>query len=892
VTDRWQRLSSIYHGALGRGIDERAAYLTAACGSDAALRREVESLLAQSAAPGSLLDTPASAPRTSDRAEPPGGLVGRQVGVYTLEAFIGAGGMGEVYRARDSRLHRDVAIKFSAERFSERFQREAEIIAQLNHPHICTLFDVGPNYLVMEYLHGRPLEGPLPLGKVLEYAAQICGALDYAHRSGVVHRDLKPANILVTRHGVKLLDFGIARMPGKDATLTKPGEAVGTPLFMAPELWEGKSGDSRSDVFALGRVLSYMANGSTAGDRPLDSSPLERVVRTCLAPDPDDRWQTPREVNIALESLRQAAPVKASAARAWLPWTVAGLALLVAAVVSFVAFQRTPDQAPVLRATMAPPERTTFADMAPAVSPDGRRLAFVASQSTVLAARRIWVRAIDSLDAQPLAGTDGAEYPFWSADSRSIGFFAAGKLKTISASGGPLVVVADAPSGRGGSWNHDGVIVFASANSGPLLRVQASGGPATPVTAIDLANTEGSHRWPWFLPDGRHFLYLATSGGRTSLRVGSLDAPSSTAVAEGVSNGVYSEGHLLFLQGGTLMAQPFDVRRFVTTGGVVPVDDYVQRTDRVGGGVFSASTSGLLVYRKAAARSQFTWFDRGGTRLSTFGEPFVAGGRMQFSPDRRHVAVSVRNPVDDDRSIWVYDVPRGIGSRFTFDPAPELVVAWSPDGQTLAFSSARRGRADLYRRRRESAGPDELIYADDTTKYPTSWSRDGKFLLFHSDGNVWVLPDPLGPPGGSKPIPFLRDGFTNVNAQFAPIGGLVLYESNESGRTEVYVTKFPGPGAKQKISTTGGAQGRWSPRGNEIFYVAPDGALMSAQWALEGDGLAVREVSKLFNLPIVSPEDSYDVSADGQRFLAVIQPPELPSEPLVFLQNWTRAAKK
>ena len=889
VTDRWQCVSSIFHGALDRAADDRAAYLKEACGSDAALRREVESLLAQSAAPGSLLDTPAMATPASDGAEPPGAMVGRQLGVYTVEAFIGAGGMGEVYRARDSRLHRDVAIKFSARQFTERFQREAEIIARLNHPNICTLYDVGPDYLVMEHIDGRPLAGPMPLEKLLEYAGQICSALDYAHRVGVTHRDLKPANILLTKHGVKLLDFGIARLAGKHETLTTAGEAVGTPGFMAPELWQGHAGDARSDVFALGRVLCYMATGTPDRDRALAPPPLDRVVRTCLATDPDDRWQTPREVNIALDAVRAPSAPPPAARRAWLPWTLTALALLAAAAASVVAFRRTSDEAPVLRATMAAPDRVALALNPPAVSPDGRLVAFVGTSSGPPARHQIWVRAIDSLDAQPLAGTDGAEYPFWSADSRSIGFFAGGKLKSISAAGGPLVVVADAPFGRGGSWNHEGVIIFASSNDGPLLRVQASGGPATPVTTADLASGEASHRWPWFLPDGRHFLYQVMSGGRTSLRVGSLDAPSSTAVAEGVSNGVYSEGHLLFLQGATLMAQPFDVRRLVVTGGVVPVADQVQRTDRVGGGVFSVSASGLLVYRKAAARNRFTWFDRLGTRLSTFGEPFVAGGRMQFSPDRRHVAVSVRNPVDDDRSIWIYDVQRGIGSRFTFDPGPELVASWSPDGQALAFSSAPRGRADLYRRRLESAGPDEQIYADDTNKYPRGWSPDGKYLLYDANGDVWVLPDPLGPAGTSKPIPFLRERFTEQNARFAPSGGWVLYESDESDRSEIYVTRFPGPAGKWRISSGGGAAGQWNPRGDEIFYIAPNGALMSAQVAIQGGTLTVRGVNELFR-PFLG--GNYDVSLDGQRFLALMPPEDTPQEPLVFVQNWPRTLKK
>jgi len=890
ATDRWQRVSSIFHGALDRAADDRAAYLNEACGSDAALRRDVESLLAQSAAPGSLLETPAMAAPASDAAEPPGALVGRQFGVYIVEAFIGAGGMGDVYRARDSRLHRDVAIKFSREKFSERFQREAEIIARLNHPHICTLYDVGPDYLVMEYINGRPLEGPMPLAKVLEYTAQICGALDYAHRSGVVHRDLKPANILITRHGVKLLDFGIARIPGKDVTLTKPGDAVGTPLFMAPELWQGASGDSRSDVFALGRVLNYMATGAAAGTRARPSPPLERIVRTCLAEDPDDRWQTPREVNIALDGLRQPAAAPADGRRSRVPWAIAALALLVGAALAFVAFHSSADDTPAIRAVMPPPDRTEFVLLPPAVSPDGRLVAFTGASTGRPARQQIWVRAIDSLTVQPLAGTEGGVNPFWSPDSRSIGFFAAGKLKTVSAAGGPVANIADITQPRGGSWGQ-GVIVFAPANGGALYRVPESGGTATPVTTADLASGESSHRWPWFLPDGRHFLYVAmrqVTPDQLRVRVGSVDSPSTVTLFDGESNVIFSLGHLLFLQGATLMAQPFDVNRLLTSGVATPVVEQIRRTSVVGGGMFSASGNGLLVYLKASPDSQFTWFDRAGNRLGVFGDPFVAGARMQFSPDRTRVAVSVRSATDNDRSIWIYDVVRGVGTRFTFNPMPELLAAWSPDGQTLAFNSGVKGRLDVYRRRVESAGPDDLVYADETNKSVTSWSPDGKYLLYDTNGDVWVLPDPLGPPGTSKPIPFLRERFTEQRAQFAPGGGWVLYESDESGRSEIYVTKFPGPDGKWRISTGGGSFGRWSPRGDEIFYIGPDIGLMSAQVTIQAERLTVRAVSQLFG-PL---RGNYDVSLDGRRFLALVPPEDTPPEPLVLWQNWIRTPKK
>jgi serine/threonine protein kinase len=857
---------------------------------------------------------------------------GEKLGPYEILSQIGAGGMGHVWKARDPRLDRIVAIKTSAAKFSERFETEAHAVAALNHPNICTLYDVGPDYLVMEYVEGHEIKGPLPLDQALTYAIQLASALEAAHRKGIAHRDLKPANILVTKAGIKVLDFGLAKFEQLKAAaaadeavtraaLTQEGSILGTLQYMAPEQLQGKAIDTRADIFSFGCVLHEMLTGKRAFDgantasviaaileRPAPSAgevapaALDRVLKKCLAKDPDDRRQSAHDLKDDLTWIATgAAPDTRRQPRSpLLAWAAAAVFATIAAGLAFPYFRpKPPVETPIVRSEISPPEKTSFAQTPPALSPDGRKLVFGAQSADGKA--QIWLRSLDSLTAQPLAGTDGGQAPFWSPDSKSIGFFANSKLMRIDVTGGSVLTLADAPLARGATWKADGVIVFGSGPTQPLRRVLASGGASSLVTKLDPAK-ENSHTWPWFLPDGSHFLFLATFSGlnRGSIHVGSVDSPAIQTLTEADSGAVYAQGHLLFLRGSTLMAQPFDAKSLKLTGDAAPVVEQVQNSAQYAG--FSVSSSGELVYAAgAAAGQQLTWFDRTGKRIGSLGDPADVS-RLHYSPDRKSLAVSITDPSSRNADIWIYDVARGLRTRFTFDPAAELNAIWSPDGGTIVFDSSRNGKGDLYRNRSNGTGSEELLYADSLRKLPTSWSPDGRFLLYYTTNDpktgydIWVLPEPLGPAGasksGAKPYPFLRTPFNEYYGEFSPDGKWVAYVSDESGRYEIYVTPFPGPGGKRQISTGGGVFPRWRSDGKEIFYASNAGRLTAAEVAEKGDTLEVGSITPLFGAFPIGIGYTYDVSADGQRFLAVVPPEQSNSAPLTLVQNWMMGLKK
>jgi serine/threonine protein kinase len=835
---------------------------------------------------------------------------GDRLGPYEIVASIGKGGMGEVYRALDPRVGREVAIKVSAEQFSERFEREARAIAALNHPNICQLYDVGPNYLVMELVEGVEPKGPLPPEEALPIAKQIADALEAAHGKNIVHRDLKPANIKIKADGtVKVLDFGLATVtqastPVSDAAnsptltmaATQAGMILGTAGYMSPEQARGKQVDKRADIWAFGVVLYEMLTGKRLfqGDDITDTlaavlrhepdweqvpARVRRLLRRCLAKDPAKRL---RDIGDVWELLAEAPQVAAAGGRA-MAWKItAGALAIVALSVSFIHFRETPPETPLLRATILPPDNAT-ADYSsglglPALSPDGKRIVFGARTADGKAP--LYVRSLDALTAQPLAGTDGAIFPFWSPDSRFIAFFADGKLKKIDATGGPALTLAEAPLGRGGSWSRDGAIVFQPANTaGPLLRVSSAGGASSPLrTAVG--------RLPWFLPDGRQFLFQVL-GGRPATRVGSLDGGESKMVTEAGSNALYAQGHILYLRDGTLMAQPFDPKRLMTTGEAVPVAEQIQTVLNTGTvGVFSVSETGMLAYRTGVAFGglQLTWFDRSGKQGAAVGEPANVVD-FRLSPDRKSIAAAIQDVANTD--IWTYDVSRGLRTRLTFDPSVDGYPVWSPDGRSIAFGSNRKGHFDLYRKAANGGGAEEPLYTDNLDKYPTSWSADGKFLLYSTGRGLWVLPLT----GTVKSFPFLQTPLSN--GQFSPDGSWIAYESNESLRNEIYVAPFPGPGGKRQISTAGGTRPRWRQDGKEIFYMGPDRRLVAAEVTVQGGTLEVGQVRPLFGaanmtqgLPI------YDVSADGQRFLLRTFPEQKAGEPLTLVQNWTAGLKK
>ena len=884
-------------------------------------------------------------------------LAGKRLGPYEILNAIGAGGMGEVYRARDTRLDRIVAIKVLPAHLAdeperrERFEREARTIASLNHPHICTLYDIGrqdgTDFLVLEYLEGetlaqRLLKGPLPLEQVLEYAIEIADALDKAHRKGITHRDLKPSNIMLTKSGSKLLDFGLAKLrqeaapatplselPTEPDAITAEGAIVGTLRYMAPEQLESKGVDARTDIFALGAVVYEMATGKRAFEgksqasiigaimsseplpmsslQPMTPPALDRLVKKCLAKDPEKRWQAASDVCDELKWIAEsgsqagvpALTVTHRKSRKRLGWSVAAV-LLVAALTlgAFAYFRRGPEETQAVRFLVSPPGglagfgTTTSGTTAPvAVSPDGHRVAFVAMSAD--GRYLLWVRSLDTLTAQALTGTEGASSPFWSPDSRVLGFFAGGKLKKIEASGGPPITLCDAPNNRGGAWSQEGVIVFNPANQVALQRVSASGG--VPAAATVLGQGETAHMRPSFLPDGRHFLYRAFTGSIAGpIYLASLDSSERKFLLNAESQNVlYTQGHLLFLRETTLMAQPFDARRLVLTGDAFPISGQIETTGvNPPYGVFSTSEKGVLAFQTGTgAAAKLVWFDRTGKQVSVLGDA-AAYSDPELSPDGKRASVSISD--GKQRDIWLYDLARGLRTRFTFAPTDELQSIWSPDGSRIVFNSRRKGHLDLFQKSSSGAGSEDVLFEDNLEKYPLSWSPDGRFLLFDSFGSptgldLWVFP--LS--GDRKPVPFLNTKFNESAGQFSPDGRWVAYQSDESGRNEVYVTPFPGPGGKWQISTGGGGLPRWRLDGNEIFYLAPDNKLMAAAVNGKGSRFEVGAVKPLFETrAIVGLRNRYAVAADGQRFLINTAPEQAASAPITVVLNWTAGLKK
>jgi serine/threonine protein kinase/dipeptidyl aminopeptidase/acylaminoacyl peptidase len=868
--------------------------------------------------------------------------------------------MGEVYRAKDTRLDRTVAIKVLRSHLSDnadtrqRFEREARAVSALNHPHICTLHDIGHqdgmDYLVMEFIEGESLadrlaNGALPAEQVFRYAIEIADALDKAHRAGIVHRDLKPGNIMLTKSGAKLLDFGLAKLqssgpvlvsgltslPTELHPLTGEGTILGTFQYMAPEQLEGKEADHRTDLFAFGAVVYEMATGKRAftgksqagligaiikdnpppisAIQPMVPPALDRVVRKCLAKDPDERWQSAHDLMDELtwiaETESQASKPDAVAVErknrervGWLGLTA--LLLITALILAIAYFQRSPAEVRAVRFLIHPPENSSFVSTGltagpVTVSPDGRRLAFVAT--TAEGRNLLRVRSLDAISPQALTGTEGASWPFWSPDSRFVGFFAQGKLKKIEASGGPALTLCDASEGRGGTWNRDGVIVFARV-AGALHRVSDSGGVASAVTKLDEARAENTHRSPCFLPDGQHFLYVGSTrtGETATVYVASLESAESKLLLRANSNVAYAQGYLLFLVERTLMAQPFDAKGLETVGTAFPIAQQIQSDSRRG--VFSVSENGVLAYQTGSVveGSQLTWLDRGGNSLGVLGD--LADYRnLHLSPDGKMAAVSIVDPQTGNMDIWLYEIARGLRTRFTSDPAQERVAMWSPDGSRIVFNSDRKGHFDLYQKASSGTGSGELLLESNFAKFPSSFSPHGRFLIYQiaeGDGSntksdLWVLP--LS--GDQKPYPFLGTEFAEAGGEFSPNGRWVAYTSDESRSNEIYVAPFPGPGGKRQISTGGGSQPKWRGDGKEIFYLSPDNKLMAAEVNGEGTSFEVGAVRALFETRAERPGRSvYDVADNGQRFLVNTAVEQKSSSPITVVLNWTADLKQ
>jgi serine/threonine protein kinase/WD40 repeat protein len=889
---------------------------------------------------------------------------GSRLGPYEILAPIGAGGMGEVYKALDTRLERTVAVKVLPSHMSaspevrQRFEREAKTISQLSHPHICALYDVGregeTEYLVMEYLEGETLlerlaKGALPLEQTLRYGTEIADALDKAHRQGIVHRDLKPGNVMLTKSGVKLLDFGLAKAMAPAAPrgsltslptqqgLTQEGTILGTFQYMAPEQLEGKEADGRTDIFAFGCVLYEMATGkkafsassqaslitaimsadppSISSVQPMSPPALDRVVKKCLGKDPEDRWQNAADLGSELKWIGEgssqasaAAPVVARRRnRERLSWGLTGLALLLAAAAT-VRYERQPAVLAVpMRSSIVLPEKSAL--RAIALAPNGAKLVFVARDSS--GKNLLWIRPLDSLTVQPLPGTENPSFPFWSPDSRFIGFFAEGKLKKIDASGGPPQTLCDAPVNRGGTWNREEVILFAPVSESPIYRVSASGGLPTPVTRFDPVRGESSHRWPYFLPDGRHFLYVVASFGsggqeeKHGIYLGSLDSKEEKFLLRAKSSVAYSpsfakasEGYLLFFRERNLLAQPFDVKSLRIMGDPLLVAEEIQYFSNIASAVFSASENGVLLYQawSASGVSQLVWFDRSGKEVGSLGAPGDQSN-PRISPDGKRVALDIIDPQAGNRDIWIYETSGGIPTRFTSDPGLEGGPIWSPDGSRIVFIAVRKGHVQLYQKSSSGAGSEEPVLESERTKVPTDWSLDGRFILYRAfdattNLELWALP--VG--GDRKPTPFIKTAYGVTQGQFSPDGRWVAYASNESGKWEIYVASFPGPGGNWKVSSAGGSEPRWRRDGKELFYLAPDGKLMALD-VKEGATFEAEVARPLFQTrrrEHTSAADlfSYDVSPDGRRFLVNTDVGEVAPPSLTLVVNWTAGLKK
>jgi Tol biopolymer transport system component len=882
---------------------------------------------------------------------------GTQLGPYKVLAPLGSGGMGEVYKARDTRLGRTVAIKVlpqllpASPEARQRFEREAKMISQLSHPHICALYDVGregeTEYLVMEYLEGETLserlaKGALPLEQALRYGVEIAGALDRAHRSGIVHRDLKPGNVMLTKSGLKLLDFGLAKVFGPappasiltalptETPLTEKGTILGTVQYMAPEQLEGKEADERTDIFALGAVLYEMATARRAffGTSqasligailhtepqpiseidPMTPPALDRVVKTCLAKDPEDRWQSAHDVASQLQWIAEGSragvpvpPITRRRSRERLAWLLAGVSLAAAVMTAVVHFRQVPVEARPARFLLLPPEQTTLGlgPAAPqaALSPDGHYLAVAATDTTTDRKAHLWVRPLDALAAQKLAGTEGATLPFWSPDSRFIGFFAQGKLKKIDANGVALQTLCDAPVGNGGTWSREGVIVFAPNRAGALVRVSSAGGIPAAATALDRRRQEIGHAWPQFLPDGRHFLYLALSGQRENrgLYVDSLASEGSRRVLKTDLRAAYSPGYLLFVQQGTLMAQRFNPDRLQLSGEPVAVAEGVAYNSFNGRDTFTVSENGVLVYRTGRPgglpTSELVWFDRGGKRVgSVEGLGMYLGPAL--SPDGKRIAVQRLDPQTGTFDIWLVDLAHSTLLRLTFGSSNQTHPVWSPDGGRIVFASDRSGASNLYQKSSSGAGSEELLLGSDTSKYVTDWSPDGRFIAYEKQDprtglDLWLLP--LF--GDRKPIPFLQTEFNEGQGQFSPDGRWMAYVSDESGRREVYVQTFPASGGKWQISDSGGTYPRWRRDGKELFYIASDLKLMAVAVQTDSTLLAGRPQA-LFEPRFFQAMIPYTVSADSQRFLVNTPIEEDNSSSMTVVLNWMAALKK
>ena len=884
---------------------------------------------------------------------------GMKLGPYEIQAPLGAGAMGEVYRSRDTRLGRDVAVKILPESFARdndrlsRFEQEAHAVAALNHPSILAIYDVGQHngvpFLVSELLEGESLRavlerGALPQRKVIEYGVQIAQGLAAAHEKGVVHRDLKPENLFITRDGrAKILDFGLAKVAPKPGAApdgntmttahTEAGVVMGTAGYMAPEQVRGQAADARTDIFALGAVLFEMLSGQAAFRRDTaaetmtavlrDDAPefpalqapvapaLDRIVRRCLEKSPEQRFQSAKDLAFALGVLSgsvgsgaaRAAQAAAGAGRRW-RWAFVALALAAVAAGGWLLSRGTPP-ADRMQFTISVPGEVSH----PALSADGRMLAFV-SPDEATGVPMLFVQKVGTPKATELAGTEGASYPFWSPDNAYVAFFASGKLEKMAASGGPAQMLARISHARGGSWGSKNVILYAPDAGGPVWRINADGSQAAPVTTKSLTRGQSSHRWPLFLPDGDHYLFLSAMFGTaaqnldSAIFLGSLSAKELKPLLRVRSNPGYAEGRLFFVdEKRALRAVALDVSKGAISGDPQLIVDAVGYQPSVYWAAFAVAGNGTVVYNEsaAAAQSLLTWHDRTGKEMAQVGEVAVQANPA-LSPDGNRLAVDITDLRANNLDIWIGDLRKGTSARFTFDPSEETTGVWSRDGSTIAYrTNAAQSNVVIKRadglepeRRLLRAGheAEDLGDADVYDVIPNSWTPDDSQLLCSTQSTLESRRFSrlvLISISGGKPMPFLTSETSTSNGQISANGKWVAYASNDSGDWEIYATTFPGAAGKWQVSRGAGSEPRWRADGKEIYYLGPTGMLMAVP-VDAGATFSSGTPAPLFQVrgraPISSTDlFTYDVTKDGQRFLVnqYVKPKDV--APLTIVQH-------
>jgi serine/threonine protein kinase len=914
---------------------------------------------------------------------------GTRLGPYEIHSPLGAGGMGEVYRAKDTRLDRTVAIKVLPSHLSsdpelkQRMEREAKAISALQHANICTLHDIGSqdgtNFLVMEYLEGQTLaerlaKGTLPLDQVLKIGTEIALALEKAHQLGIIHRDLKPANIMLTKAGSKLMDFGLAKpglgklglakaelpiaarvsggftpstptmnlasLTSAASLLTQKGSIVGTFQYMAPELLQGAEADARSDLFSFGCVLYEMITGRRAFEgksqlsvftailekdpepitatQPLFPRLLDRVVRACLAKDPAGRFQSAHDVALDLQWLAESTQIDSASAKpfqhfnkSWIAG-LAGLLLALVAVAGFAGYRwaNSSEQTVSLHAEIPAPDKfsiDTTGDTGgmPVLSPQGEKIAFVAHSGE---SKLLWVRSLSSDAAQQLQGTAGASHPFWSPDGSYIGFFAGGKLMKIPAMGGPVAALADAPNARGGTWSANNVIVFAADFQGALMQVNAQGGTTSPATVLDKAK-HTTHRWPWFLPDGKHFIFLATShiGGdvkQNGIYLASIDDTETHLITATDSAAQYASGYLLYRANTSLVAQAFDPQKGTLSGPAISLVNNLRDDVGVWRSIFAVSQNGLLIYQSGgtdSAKTHLVLFDRSGKVLADYDpqEATITNARtllgvrdVRLSPDNKRVAFA------NGTGIWTLDLERKTKTRITFDEQVVQEPAWSPDGRTLLFSvqlNSGGGAVEIRSKAADGSGPEKTLVATPDNYHSPGWSADGKYLTYlwgQGEKNVSLWIRPVN--GDAKPVAVVQapSSQSSLSAyRISPDGHWVAYVSDESGQIEVYLTSFPEGKGKWRVSANGAAFPAWNGNGKELFYKNLNDELFVCPVILKDSAVEVGTPQHLFHAASPGLGESFDVSTDGKR-LMVNHSEEEAQVPLQLVTNWPAELKK